>query len=330
MNKTAIQALLAVTAAWAAAAAGAAAQAPREAEFPTKPVRMIVPFTPGSATDIIARIVATKLSEKWGRQIVIDNRPGAGGIVAFKMVAEAVPDGYTLTTTGSNFSGSAALYAGKLPYDPVKDFAGISQLASTPLILVVAPNLGVKSVKDLIALVKAKPGAINYGSTGLGSGPHYGAELFNLTAGIKAVHVPYKGTPEVLNDITAGRMHYFLSPVLAAAPLVQGGRLIALGVTTKQRSPSLPEVPSISEVGLPEFEYQGWYGMFAPGKASRSLINFLNREVAGVIDLPEIQQRIVGLGAAAKRSTPEEFDKLAREEITTRTKVWAAAGVKVD
>ena len=331
MNKTTVQTLLAITAAGAAAAVGAAAPAgPRELEFPTKPIRMIVPFTPGSATDIIARIVATKLVEKWGRQIVIDNRPGAGGIVAFKIVAEAVPDGYTLTTTGSNFSGSAALYAHKLPYDPVKDFAGITQLASTPLILVVAPNIGVKSVKDLIALVKQKPGGINYGSTGLGSGPHYGAELFNLTAQIKAVHVPYRGTPEVLNDITAGRVQYFLSPVLAAAPLVQGGRLIALGVTTKQRSPSLPDVPSISEAGLPNFEYQGWYGMFAPGKAPRSLINFLNREVGGVIDLPEIQQRIVGLGAAAKRSTPEEFDKLAREEIKTRTKVWAAAGVKVD
>jgi tripartite-type tricarboxylate transporter receptor subunit TctC len=291
---------------------------------------MIVPFTPGSATDIIARIVATKLTEKWGKQVIIDNRPGAGGIVAFNIVATAEPDGHTLTTTGSNFSGSAALYAHKLPYDPVKDFAGITQLASTPLILVVAPNLGVKSVKDLVALVKQKPGAINYGSTGLGSGPHYGAELFNVTVGIKGMHVPYRGTPEVLNDIAAGRMHYFFSPVLAAAPLVQGGRLIALGVTTKQRAPSLPEVPSISETGFPAFEYQGWYGMFAPGKAPRKLAAFLNKEVGGIIDLPEIQQRIVGLGAAAKRSTPEEFDRLAREEIVTRTKVWKAAGVKVE
>jgi len=318
--------LFAVLAATAATAA-AAAPAP---EYPSKPIRMIVPFTPGSATDIIARIVATRLGENLGRQVVIDNRPGAGGIVAFNIVAEAAPDAHTLTTTGSNFSGSAALYAHKLPYDPVRDFAGITQLASTPLILVVAPNIGVKSIKDLIALTRQKPGQVNYGSTGLGSGPHYGAELFNLTAAIKAVHVPYRGTPEVLNDITAGRLHYFLSPVLAAAPLVQGGRLTALGVTTKQRAPSLPDVPTIAEAGLPGFEYQGWYGMFAPGKTPRKLIELLNREVGNIIDLPEIKQRIVGLGAAAKRSTPEEFDKLAREEIVTRTKVWAAAGVKVD
>jgi tripartite-type tricarboxylate transporter receptor subunit TctC len=290
---------------------------------------MIVPFTPGSATDIIARIVATRLGENLGRQVVIDNRPGAGGIVAFNIVAQAT-DAYTLTTTGSNFSGSAALYAHKLPYDPVKDFAGITQLASTPLILVVAPNIGVKSVPELIALIKRKPGEVNYGSTGLGSGPHYGAELFNLTAGIKAVHVPYRGTPEVINDITAGRVQYFLSPVLAAAPLVQGGRLLALGVSTKERAASLPNVPPIAEAGLPAFEYQGWYGMFAPGRTPRKLINYLNQEVGRIIDLPEVKERIAGLGATARRSTPEQFDKLAQDEIKTRTKVWAAAGVKVD
>ena len=329
MKQTLKRSLVVLAAAGVTAGADAQA-ASSEPAYPSKPIRMIVPFTPGSATDIIARIVATKLVERLGKQVVIDNRPGAGGIVAFSIVAEATPDAHTLTTTGSNFSGSAALYAHKLPYDPVKDFAGITQLASTPLILVVAPNIGVKSIKDLIALIKQKPGLINYGSTGLGSGPHYGAELFNVTAGIKGVHVPYRGTPEVLNDVTAGRMHYFFSPVLAAAPLVRGGRMVALGVTTKERAPSLPNVPTIAEAGLPGFVYQGWYGMFAPGKTPRTLVNFLNKEVGGIMDLPEIKQRIAGLGAAAKRSTPEEFDKLAHQEIITRTKVWAAAGVKVD
>ena len=329
MKQSPLQTLLVLAIAGVAAVANVQA-ASIEPAYPNKPIRMIVPFTPGSATDIIARIIGPKLAESLGRPIVMDNRPSAGGIVAFNIVAEATPDAHTLTTTGSNFSGSAALYAHKLPYDPVKDFAGITQLASTPLILVVAPNLGVKSIKDLIALTKQKPGEINYGSTGLGSGPHYGAELFNLTAAIKTVHVPYRGTPEVLNDITAGRLHYFLSPVLAAAPLVQSGRLLALGVTTKQRAPSLPDVPTIAEAGLPGFEYQGWYGMFAPGKTPRKLINLLNKEVGNIIDLPEIKQRIAGLGAAAKRSTPEEFDKLAHEEIITRMKVWKLAGVKVD
>ena len=329
MKQALLQTLLVLAA--AGVSAGASAQATsKEPAYPSKPIRMIVPFTPGSATDIIARIVATKLVDSLGKQIVIDNRPGAGGIVAFNIVAEATPDGHTLTTTGSNFSGSAALYAHKLPYDPVKDFAGITQLASTPLILVVAPSLGAKSVKELIALTKQKPGQINFGSTGLGSGPHYGGELFKLTAAIDVVHVPYRGTPEVLNDVMAGRVHYFLSPVLAVVPLVKGGRVLALGVTTKQRAPSLPDVPTIAEAGLAGFEYQGWYGMFAPGKTPRTLINLLNKEVGRIMELPEIKERIAGLGAAARRSTPEEFDKLAREEIITRTKVWKAAGVKAE
>jgi tripartite-type tricarboxylate transporter receptor subunit TctC len=289
---------------------------------------MIVPFTPGSATDIIARIVTQKLVDTWGRPVVIDNRPSAGGIVAFKIVADAVADGHTLTTTGSNYAGSAALYAGKLPYDPVKDFTGVTQLASTPLILVVAPSLGAKSVKELIALAKAKPGQINFGSSGLGSGPHYGAELFNLTADIKAVHVPYKGSPEAMTDIMAGRIHYLLSPVLSAVPLVRSGRLVALGVTTGQRAAGLPEVPTIAEAGLDGFEYQGWYGVLAPGKTPRPIVNQLAAEIARIVETPDAKERIASQGAVAKSSTPEAFDKLVREEIVTRIKVWKAAGVK--
>jgi tripartite-type tricarboxylate transporter receptor subunit TctC len=298
--------------------------------FPNRPVRMIVPFTPSSATDIIARIITQKLADTWSRPVVVDNRPSAGGIVAFKIVADALPDGHTLTTTGSNYAGSAALYAGKLPYDPVKDFAGVTQVASTPLILVVAPSLGAKSVKELIALAKAKPGQINFGSSGLGSGPHYGAELFNLKADVKAVHVPYKGSPEAMTDLMAGRIHYMLSPVLAAVPLVRSGRMIALGVTTAQRAPGIPEVPTIAEAGLDGFEYQGWYGVLAPGKTPRPIIRQLAAEITRIIETPDAKERIASQGAVAKSSTPEEFDKLVREEIVTRIKVWKAAGVKPD
>ena len=298
--------------------------------YPNRPVRMIVPFTPGSATDIIARIVTQKLADTWGRPVVIDNRPSAGGIVAFKIVADAPPDGHTLTTTGSNYAGSAALYAGKLPYDPVRDFTGVTQLASTPLILVVAPGLGAKSVKELIALVKAKPGQLNFGSSGLGSGPHYGAELFNLTAGIKAIHVPYKGSPEAMTDVMAGRVHYVLSPVLSAVPLVRSGRLLALGVTTAQRAAGLPEVPTIAEAGLDGFEYQGWYGVLAPGRTPRAIVNQLAGEIGRIVETPDAKERIASQGAVAKSSTPEAFDKLVREEIVTRIKVWKAAGVKPD
>ena len=315
----------------AIASSGAMAQAAGKFDgYPNRPIRNVVPFTTGSATDVIARIIGPKMSDFLGQQIVVDNRPSAGGIVAFKIVADAAPDGYTLTTTGSNFSGSAALYHGKLPYDPVNDFTGIAQIASTPLVLVVGHGLGVKSVKELIALAKSKPGQLNFGSTGLGSGPHYGGALFNLRAGIEAVHVPFRGSPESLTDTVTGRVHYLLSPVLAAAPLINGGRLIALGVTTKTRAPGMPNVPSISEVGLPTFEYEGWYGLLAPAKTPPRLISLWSNELKRILDMPDVQKAIAGRGAAAKWTTPEQFTKLAREEIVTRMKVWKAAGVKIE
>ena len=309
--------------------APAAHAAAADPAYPTKPIRIVIPFTAGSATDIIARIVSPKMVERWGKQVVTDNRPSAGGIVACSIVAEAAGDGHTLLVTGSNFAGSAALYS-KLPFDAVKDFSGITQFASTPLVLVVSSGLGVKTVKDLIALAKAKPGYLNYASTGLGSGPHYGAELFKLIAGIDALHVPYRGSPETLTDLMAGRVQFILSPVLAASPLVKSGKVVALGVTTTYRAQALPDVPTIQEAGLPKFEYQGWYGMLAPSKTPRHLVNMLSKEIGGFLELPEIKERIASQGAVAKSSTPEAFDKLVHEEITTRRKVWKAAGVKAE
>ena len=327
--RKALHVLLALAAAGISAVAGAQAT-PKDASYPTRPVRIVVPFTAGSATDIIARIVGPKLSERWGRPVVIDNRPSAGGIIAFTIVAEAAPDGHTLLVTGSNFAGSVALFAGKLPFDAIKDFSGITQFATTPLVLVVGPSLGVKSVKELIALARERKGQLNFASTGIGSGPHYGAELFKLAAGIGAVHVPYRGSPETLTDVMSGRVQFVLSPVLAATPLIRSGRVLALGVTTVDRAPALPDVPTIAEAGLPNFEYQGWYGMLAPGRTPRPIVNLLNADAGRVLDLPESRERITGLGAAVKRSTPEAFDKLVHEEIATRTKVWKAAGVKAE
>ncbi len=309
---------------------GLAQAASPEPVYPTRPIRIVVPFTPGSATDIIARIFGPRLLESWGLPVVIDNRPSAGGIIAFQIVAEAAPDGHTLTATGSNFAGSAALYAGRLSYDPVRDFAGVTQVATTPLILVVPSSLGAMTVKELIALAKERPGQINFGSSGIGSGPHYGAELFNLTAGIKAVHVPYRGSPEVITDMMAGRIQYFLSPIVAATAMIKSGKVMALGVTTVQRVPALPDVPTIAEAALPGFEYEGWYGFLAPAKTPRKIINRLAAEIGRIADLPDVRERIAAQGASAKRSTPEAFDKLVRDEINTRIKVWKAAGVKVE
>jgi tripartite-type tricarboxylate transporter receptor subunit TctC len=329
MKQVLLQTLLTLAAAAAAAAAGAQAT-DKEPAYPTRPIRIVVPFTPGSATDIIARVVSPRMADRWGRPVVIDNRPSAGGIIAFGIVAEAAPDGHTLLVTGSNFAGSAALYAGKLPFDPVKDFSGITQFATTPLVLVVGPGLGVKSVKELIALAHEKKGQLNFASTGLGSGPHYGAELFKLAAGIGAVHVPYRGSPETLTDVMSGRVHFVLSPVLAASPLVRSGRVVALGVTTPYRAQALPDVPTIAESGLPGFEYQGWYGMLTPGKTPRKIVNLLSREVGQILEMPEVRERIANQGAAAKSSSADAFDKLVRDEIVTRTRVWKAAGVNVE
>jgi tripartite-type tricarboxylate transporter receptor subunit TctC len=316
--------------AWAQAllvlAAAAAHAASAQPAFPDRPIRIVVAFTAGSATDVIARIINPLLVERWGRPVVTDNRPSAGGIVACTLVAEAAPDGHTLMVTGSNFAGSAALYS-KLPYDPVRDFAGVTQYASTPLVLVVAPGLGAKSVKDLIALARDKPGQMNYGSTGLGSGPHYGAELFKLASGVNALHVPYRGSPESLTDLMGGRVQFILAPVLAVVPLIRSGRILALGVTTSYRAQALPEVPTMAEAGLAGFEYQGWYGMLAPGKTPRALINLLAKEVGQIIDRADVQERIANQGAVARSSSPEAFDKLVHNEIITRRKVWKAAGV---
>jgi len=303
-------------------AAGAAAAA----EYPARPIRMVVPFTAGSASDLLARMIGPKLLDAWGQQVVVDNRPSAGGTVAGGMVASSAPDGHTLMLTSSAFAGSAALYD-KLPYDSVKDFQGVTLIAQTAVMLIVSPTLGVKSTAELIALAKQKPGGLNFGSSGIGSGTHYTGEFFNLSAGIKAVHVPYKGTPEAITDVVSGRMNYAFSPLLAAMPQVRAGRLIALGVTSPQRLPIAPEIPAIGEA-LPGWEYQGWFGVLAPSRVPRPIVNKLSEEIGRILELQEIRDRIARDGSVAKRSTPEELDKLVRDEIVTRRKVFKAAGVK--
>jgi tripartite-type tricarboxylate transporter receptor subunit TctC len=297
------------------------------AEYPSRPIRIIVPFTPGSAADLLARMIGPKLTEAWGQQVVVDNRPSAGGTVAGSIVASAAPDGHTLMLTSSAFAGSAALYD-KLPYDSIKDFKGISLVTLTALALVVSPTLGTKSVKDLIALARQKPGQLNFGSSGIGSGTHYGGELFNVAAGIKTVHVPYKGSPEAITDTMSGRLHYAMSPLLTAVPHVRSGRLLAVGVTSPQRLAILPDVPTIAEAALPGFEYQGWFGILAPSRVPRELVVKLSAEIGRIIALPDIQERVSRDGSIAKSSTPEAFEKLVRDEIATRKKVFKAAGVK--
>jgi tripartite-type tricarboxylate transporter receptor subunit TctC len=302
--------------------------APASAQgYPSKPIRIVVPFTPGSASDILSRLIGPKMSEAWGQQVVVDNRPSAGGTVAGEIVARATPDGHTLMLTSSAFAGSAALYD-KLPYDSVKDFSGISQVAETALVLVVAPSLNVKSAKELLALARAKPGYLTFASSGIGSGTHYGSELFKMAAGINVVHVPFRGTPEGITDTVAGRVHYYLTPLLPVMPLIKAGRLLPLGVTTAARQPLMPDVPTLAEAALPGFQYDGWFGVFTQSKTSRKTVNQLSRKIARILALPEIRDRIASQGATARSSTPEAFDKLVHAEIVTRKKVFKAAGVK--
>jgi tripartite-type tricarboxylate transporter receptor subunit TctC len=303
------------------------AAAASAAEYPARPIRIVVPFTAGSASDLLARMIGPKMTEAWGQQVVADNRPSAGGTVAGGIVATATPDGHTLMLTSSAFAGSAALYD-KLPYDSHKDFSGVSLVATTALVLIVSPNLGVKSTKDLIALARQKPGQLNFGSSGIGSGTHYGGELFNLAAGIKAVHVPYRGTPEVITDTISGRMHFAMSPLLAAVPHVKGGRLLAIGVTSPQRLAMIPEVPTIAESAIPGFVYEGWFGVLAPSRTPRPIVDKLSVEIGRILKLPEIADRITRTGTTPKSSSPKEFEKLVHDEIATRKKVFKAAGVK--
>lgn len=317
--------VLAVAAALALAAIGDA----RSQKYPAKPIRMIVPFTAGSQADLFARMIAPKMAENWRQQVVVDNRPSAGGIVAGSIIAGAAPDGYTLLLTSSAYAVSAAIYS-KLPYDPLKDIHGVAKFVSGPLVLVVSPKLGVNSVKELIALAKSKPGQLSFGSAGIGSGTHMGGEQFKFIAGINVVHVPYRGTPEALIDTMTGRIQYWFSPLGPALPFVADKRLLALAVSTAQRSPLFPDVPTVAEVALPGFDYDTWYGVFAPARTPRPVVDQLNRELARIVSLPDVKERMELQGAIIKTTTPEEFAELLLADIATFKRVAKAANIRID
>jgi tripartite-type tricarboxylate transporter receptor subunit TctC len=301
----------------------------QQQKFPSKPIRMVVPFSPGSQTDILARLIGPKMNENWGQQVVVDNRPSAGGTIAAGIVATAPADGHTLMLHSVGHAINATLYT-KLPFDTLRDFAGVSQVASVPNVLVVAPSLGIKSVKDLIALAKQKPAGINFGSAGIGSGSHINAEQFKVAAGINVVHVPYKGTPETLTDTMTGRIQFFFSPLLPAGPFIKDGRLVGLAVSTAQRSPVLPDVPTLAEAALPGFEYDQWYGILAPRGTPKPILNQLSKEIARVLDLPDVRKTFQTQGAVAKPTAPEQFDAFVRAEIDKLAKVIKASGAKAD
>jgi tripartite-type tricarboxylate transporter receptor subunit TctC len=297
--------------------------------YPTRPVRLIVPLVAGSAADILARQLAMKIGESWSQPILVENRPGAGTTLGADAVAKAPPDGHTLMLTSASFAASAAMYS-KLPYDPIKDFAPISQIASAPFVVVAPPSLGAKSIKELVEFAKAKPGQINFGTAGAGTSSHFAAEQLSLAAGLKVVHVPYNGPPEALLATMAGRVQYFFSPLLAAQPFIRDGRLLALGVTTAQRSSALQDVPTVAEAGLAGYEYQDWWGVFAPAATPRAVIEKISKEIAHVLELPEVSKQLLSQGAEARPSTPDEFAGFVRANVEAFRQVARLAGIRAD
>ena len=295
--------------------------------YPSRPIRIVIGFTPGGQPDIYARLIAVKLTESLHQQVVVDNRPGAGGVIGTQLVADASPDGHTLLSVSSAHAISPAVRA-KLPYDTLKDFAGITMTATATYLLVVPPALGVRTVQEFIALAKAKPGQLNFSSAGTGSGTHFAGEMLKQSANIDVVHVPYKGIPESLTDAVAGRVQFTMAPIASSVTLVKEGRLRALGVSSKQRSSIYPDIPTIAESGLPGFEWDSWGGLLAPAKTPRSIINKLNREVTRILLLPDVEQRLRALGAEPVPTTPAQLDKFIAEQVRVIAQLAKKAGIE--
>ncbi|HET6491458.1 MAG TPA: tripartite tricarboxylate transporter substrate binding protein [Burkholderiales bacterium] len=311
-------------AAWFASTAGTVFA---QANYPTRAVRIIVPSSPGGGTDILSRLLTPGLSERLGQTVVVDNRPGAGSIIGNDIVAKAAPDGYTLLMGISTLAILPSMHK-KLPYDAMRDLAPISQAIAAPNILVVHPSLPVKTVKELIALAKKRPGELNFASAGLGTNPHLSMELFLSMAHIKMVHIAYKGLGPALVDLLAGQVVVATSTMLAGLPHVKSGRLRALGTTGAKRSSVLPNLPTVAEAGVPGYEAVQWYGLFAPAKTPKEIIAKLHGAMVGVLQNPAIKDKLSTDGAEPVGNTPEEFARFLRSETEKWGKVVRTAGIK--
>jgi tripartite-type tricarboxylate transporter receptor subunit TctC len=292
--------------------------------YPTGPIRLVVPYPPGGGTDISARALAVKLNEAWQVPVIVDNRGGANGTIGSAFVAKAAPDGHTALAISSGFAVNPSIYA-KLPFDTAKDFAPVSQLAEGPLVLSVHPSFPVHSVKELLAFVKARPGEINYGSSGNGSPPHLATELFKLLADVRINHIPYKGAGPAAVDLLAGQIPLYFMNALQVTQYVRSGKLRALGVTTAKRFPQLPEVPTIAEAGVPGYAMSNWYGIIVPAATPRAIVTKLNAEIVRILNLPDIKERLTHQGAILVGNSPDEFAAFLRSEIATAAKIVKAA-----
>jgi tripartite-type tricarboxylate transporter receptor subunit TctC len=298
------------------------------AQYPQRAIKMIVPFPPAGATDVVGRIVAQKLTERLGQSVVVENRPGAGGTIGSDLVAKSAPDGYTiLMATSSTHSIGPVLQ--KLPYDPIRDFAAITHVANVPNVLVVSPKLPVANVKELIAYAKANPGKLNFASSGVGTIVHLNAELFKMLTGVDMVHVPYKGTALSIPDVANGNIAMLFDSLASVMPHVKAGNVRPLAVNAPQRSPLLPEVPTLAEAGLPEFDRYTWFGMFAPAGTPPEVVRRLQTEVAAALKAPDLRERFDAVGAEPVGSTPEQFVERIRSDSVKWSEVIKAGNVKV-
>ena len=295
--------------------------------YPARPVRLVVPSAPGGGTDITARIMAPKLGEFLGQQVVVENRAGAGTMIGGEVVARAAPDGYTLLMGISTLAINPAMYR-KVPYDALKDFAPITQAVSLPNILVTHPSLPVRTVKDLVAFAKARPGQIQFASAGIGTNPHLAAELFLSMAGLKMLHVPYKGSGAGVIDVIAGHVPVMTPSILTGLPHAKAGRLRALGVTSARRAGGAPEIPTIAEAGVPGYEAVQWFGILAPAGTPRAVIERVHREAVRVLQNAEVKERLQADGADPVAGTPEEFAAFLRAETVKWAKVVKAVGIQ--
>jgi tripartite-type tricarboxylate transporter receptor subunit TctC len=294
--------------------------------YPTKPIRFVVPFSPGGSTDALARLVAQKMSENWGQSVVLENRTGAAGVIGAALVAKATPDGHTLLVSSSSFAIGAAVQP-RLPYDPLKDFAGVTRIGFSTSILVVTPSLGVKTLAQFIEHARARTGKILFSSAGAGTSTHLNGEKFRLAAAIQPVHVAFKGSSDAMLEVLAGRVHYVVTGLLVTLPYIKDGRLIPLAVVTPTRSPLLPDVPTVAET-IPGYKRDGSHIMLAPAGTPRPILSKISNEVKRIFALPDVQERMKNFDYLLAPSTPAEMDQILRSDIDTFTEVVRLAGLR--
>ncbi len=302
-------------------------QQPAHAQnFPERPIRFIVPYPPGGSTDILARVVAPRMSETWGQPVIIDNRPGATGNIGCDLAAKASPDGYTIVVTSMS-QAIGVSYFRKLPYDLVRDLQGVSLFSTQPNVLVAAPNLPVRSIQDVVALAKAKPGQLAYASAGNGSSQHLMGEFFKQTSRIDLIHVPYKGTGIAINDLIGGQIALMFSPLIQAIPQIKSGKMRALALTSPKRVAAVSDIPTMIEAGVPGFDVVSWYGVHTGSKVPRATVDKINREINRILALPEVHDRLSGMGMDPAQLTAEQFNALTHSEVLRWAKIIKASGI---